>query len=257
MCLDFTQLDLSELQNKIGQILTPSKESTNKFDPIWGKTPKSALPYTLGHIKHGNLIEKTIIKLVRASTQWEGIQSYKLQLKDKVKEFDNIVFNEKLRVIIILECKRDVNNISGPYKKNIDSYIEVLPNEVKSIMFSLFSGFSDYKVYFAIFNAYGAHKEKYCGMPVIEPKHLNEIFSECVSLGWEAFEKEKYDFFKKNDIPMSEPFEVRVGRYKNFQQLEKYFSDGECDVKDSLNLGRDQSQLDAIDRILGQPIFNL
>ena len=97
----------------------------------------------------------------------------------------------------------------------------------------------------------------FCNKPVIEPKHLNEIFSECVYLGWQAFEKEKYDFFKKNEISTSKSFEARVKSYLNFEQLEKYFSNTECELDDNQNSNREQIQLQAIERILGKPIVVL
>ena len=81
------------------------------------------------------------------------------------KEFDNIVSNENLKVIIVLESKRDVNQVSGPYTKNIKEYIKVLPSEAKRIGFYLFTGLSDYRVYFAIFNAYVLRNQRFAESP--------------------------------------------------------------------------------------------
>ena len=103
MCLDFTSLDISELQRNIGGLITPSAKTAGKSDPIWGQQQKSVLPFTVGVKNHGTLIEKTVIKLVRSSTQWDGVRSYKLSIAGEEKEFDNIVYNKDLKVIIVLE----------------------------------------------------------------------------------------------------------------------------------------------------------
>jgi len=257
MCLDFTSLDISELQRNISGLITPSAKTAGKSDPIWGQQQKSVLPFTVGVKNHGTLIEKTVIKLVRSSTQWDGVRSYKIKISGEEKEFDNIVYNKSLKVIIVLECKRDVNQVSGPYTRNIKEYIKILPSEAKRIGFYMFAGLKDYKVYFAIFNAYGAHKSMFCNKPVIEPKHLNEIFSECVSLGWQAFEKEKYNFFKGNEISTNKSFETRVKNYLNFEQLEEYFSTSKCELDCNQNSDQKQIQLQAIERILGKPMLIL
>ena len=186
---------------------------------------------------------------------WDGIRSYKMVINGDEKEFDNIVFNENLKVIIVLESKRDANQVSGPYTKNIKEYIKVLPSEAKRIGFYLFAGLTDYRVYFAIFNAYGAEKSTFCGKPVIEPKHLSTLFSECVALGWEAFEKEKYDFFLNNDIEVSDAFKTRVKDYKNFYQLQVHFSTNECQAEEIQKPEDVDKQIEIIESILGKPML--
>lgn len=255
MCLNFRSLDITELRNNISNLITPSAKTLGKSDPIWGRQPKTTLPFTIGVKNHGTLIEKTVIKLVRSSMHWDGIRSYKMVINGDEKEFDNIVFNENLKVIIVLESKRDVNQVSGPYTKNIKEYIKVLPSEAKRIGFYLFAGLTDYRVYFAIFNAYGAEKSTFCGKPVIEPKHLSTLFSECVALGWEAFEKEKYDFFLNNDIEVSDAFKTRVKDYKNFDQLQVHLSTNECQAEEIQKPDDVNKQIEIIESILGKPML--
>ena len=254
MCLDFSSLDIAEIRRNITDLITPSAKTLGKSDPIWGQQPKSALPFTIGVKNHGTLIEKTVIKLVRSSINWDGIRSYKLKILGKEKEFDNIVFNAKLRVIIVLESKRDVNQVSGPYTNNVIEYIKVLPSEAKRIGFYLFTGLKNYRVYFATFNAYGAHKPLFCNKPVIEPKHLNQIFSECTALGWQAFEKEKYDILIKNEISVSDTFASRVKDYMNFDQLEEYFSANEYQPDEPLSPDQVKKHQETIEAILGKPM---
>lgn len=257
MCLDYRSLDLKELRLNIHDLITPSSKTIAKLDPIWGEQPESALPFTVGVKKHGKLIEKTIIKLARASTQWDGVQSYKMKVNGKNREFDNIVFNKNLKVIIVLESKRDANQVSGPYVERIKQYIGLLPSEAKRIGFFLLTGFAGFNLYFATFNAYGAHKTDFCGKPVIEPKHLNAIFSDCVSLGWQAFEKEKYNFFKKSNIPVNESFEARVKGYLDFDELKERSSQSECQFDDPQGPNKTQIHQQAIDNILGKPMLTI
>ena len=254
MCLNFKALDVAEIRRNIRELVTPSKKTSSHSDPIWGAQPKSALPFIIGQKKHGKLIEQTIIKLARSTSDWDGVKSYKLKIGNRAKEYDNIVFNKKLKIIIVLESKRDVNQVSGPYTDRVKQYIALLPSELKRIGFFLLTG-SDYDVYFATFNAYGAHKKEFCGKPVIEPKDLDKIFSTCVGSGWKAFEKEKYNYFKKIGISMNEEFKSRVSDYDDFTELKKSMSDKECnhnDIEDLINL-LDQKTL--IQNILGEPII--
>jgi len=254
MCLDFNTLDAAQIKSEITNLISPSDKSADNWDPIWGRRPKNLDPFVTGVRKHGKLIERTIIKLAHSSAHWDGIQSYRIKIKGKEREIDNIVFNKRLKIILVLESKRDANQVSGPYIDRIKEYIALLPSEAKRIGFSLFTGTAGYKLYFATFNAYGAPKSTFCGQPVIGPSDLSTIFSDCVFLGWQAFEKEKYDFFKANDILMDKGFERRVKDFKNFDELRKSFSESMCEPDEFQNL--DQA-IESIYNILGAPLLVL
>ena len=250
MFLDFEALDALGIKNDIKNLLKPSKK---KVDPIFGVQTKATLPFTVGVKKHGKLIEKTIVKLARSTTHWHGSKAFKVKSGSDNLEFDNLVYNKVLKILIVLESKRDINQLSGPYTKTIETYRNYLStiNSAKNPEFQPFIG---YKLYFAIFNAYGAHKSELNNVPVIEPEHLNLIFSESVSLGWTAFEKEKYEFFKENGILIDQNFEDRVIDKENFDQLEERFSQN---IKDSDNSSDQEIHQQAIDEILGNPLLTL
>jgi len=251
MCLDFKTLDAAQIKREIWDLVTPADKSALNWDPIWGKRPKNLDPFVTGVRKHGKLIERTIIKLAHSSSHWDGIRSYRIKIKGKEREIDNIVYNEKLKIILVLESKRDANQVSGPYIDRIKEYISLLPSEAKRIGFSLFTGTKGYKLYFATFNAYGATKSSFCGQPVIGPNDLGTIFSECVKLGWQAFEKEKYDFFHANDVLMDEAFAKRVKNFQNFDELEQSFSQETC-LPHTL-----ETAPEAIYGLLGDPLLIL
>ena len=153
----------------------------------------------------------------------------------------------------MLESKRDANQVSGPYVDRIKEYISLLPSEAKGISFSIFAEPDDFKLYFATFNAYGADKESFCKKPVIGPEHLNQVFSDCVALGWQAFEKETYNFFKSYEILINGAFEDRVKDYKDFDQLKEIFSQSLCEFENPDGLNPAQTNLETIENILGKP----
>ena len=251
MCLNFKTLDTAQIKKEIRDLIIPANKSALNLDPIWGKRPKNLDPFITGVRKHGKLIERTILKLAHSSSHWDGIRSYRIKIKGKEREIDNIVYNEKLKIILVLESKRDANQVSGPYTDRIKEYIALLPSEAKRIGFSLFTGTKGYKLYFATFNAYGAPKSSFCNQPVIGPNDLRIIFSECVNLGWQAFEKEKYDFFRTNDVFMDEAFAERVKDFQNFDELEQSFSQETC-LSDML-----ETTPEAIYGVLGDPLLVL
>jgi len=250
MPLDFRSLDALGIKNDIKNLLKPSKK---KVDPIFGVQTKVTLPFTIGVRKHGKLIEKTILKLARSSTHWHGTITFKVKSGSDNLEFDNLVYNKALKILIVLESKRDINQLSGPYTKSIKNYRNYLSN-INTAKNAEFQPFVGYKLYFAIFNAYGAHKPEFHNVPVIEPEHLNSIFSESVSLGWRAFEKEKYDFFKENGAVTDQSFENRVKDYENFDQLEERFLKN---IFDSYNSSDQEIHQQAIHDILGNPLLTL
>ena len=250
MSLDFRSLDALAIKNEIKNLLKPSKK---KVDPIFGVQTTVTLPFTVGVKKHGKLIEKTIVKLARSSTHWHGSKTFKVTSGSDNLEFDNLVYNNDLKVLIVLESKRDINQLSAPYTKSIKIYRNYL-SAVDLTKNPEFQPFIGYKLYFAIFNAYGAHKPEFHNVPVIEPEHLNSIFSESVSLGWRAFEKEKYDFFKENGTVTDQSFENRVKDYENFDQLEERFSKN---IFDSYNSNDPEIHQQAIHDILGNPLLTL
>ena len=127
MCLDFKILDAAQIKREIWDLVTPADKSALNWDPIWGKRPKNLDPFVTGVRKHGKLIERTIIKLAHSSSHWDGIRSYRIKIKEKEREIDNIVYNEKLKIILVLESKRDANQVSGPYIDRIKEYISLLP----------------------------------------------------------------------------------------------------------------------------------
>ena len=250
MPLDFRSLDALGIKNDIKNLLKPSKK---KVDPIYGVQTKVTLPFTIGVKKHGKLIEKTIVKLARSSTHWHGTKTFKVKSGSDNLEFDNLVYNKVLKILIVLESKRDINQLSGPYTKSIKNYRNYLSN-INTAKNTEFQPFVGYKLYFAIFNAYGAHKPEFHNVPVIEPKHLNSIFSESVSLGWRAFEKEKYEVFKKDGVLIDQNFKDRVIDNENFDQLEERFSKIN---DDSYNSNDQRIHQQAIDEILGGPLLTL
>ena len=75
-----------------------------------------------------------------------------------------------------------------------------------------------------------------------------------VSLGWRAFEKEKYEVFKKDGVLIDQNFKDRVIDNENFDQLEERFSKIN---DDSYNSNDQRIHQQAIDEILGGPLLTL
>ena len=73
-------------------------------------------------------------------------------------------------------------------------------------------------------------------------------------MGWRAFEKETYDFFKENETVTDQSFENRVKDYENFDQLEERFSKN---ISDSYNSNDQEIHQQAIHDILGSPLLTL
>jgi len=55
MSLDFNALDASEIRKKIQDLITPSKKTAGKIDPIFGIQTKITLPFTIGVKNYGAL----------------------------------------------------------------------------------------------------------------------------------------------------------------------------------------------------------
>ena len=158
---------------------------------------------------HGRQIQKTLLKIIRASPGWEG----DTELKINKTKLDNYAVNHSKKTIIILGCKRNVSKQDGDLKHQLDRYRDIIENHLDKIFSELkLKPGCGYKAYFGVFDAYGVStkNEKY-GVRLIGPKDLDEIFpTGCVRKAYNFWEREIYDQLLKRDISVDEEFSRRM-----------------------------------------------
>lgn len=219
MCLDFTKLDTKRIKDNIYNLIP----TTGSEDVVFGnKSPKVKFWHS-GISKHGTLIQKTLLDIIKASPGWEGRTEFGFipnNVSGKKAFIDNLAVNKTLNVAICFECKRIYQNTPGPYEGNIDRYKDIIEMYGPQVLDDLGFHKTDRHIFFGIFNAYGEHRANFKGdNRIIHPYDLDEIFPTCVQKGWRAFEKEVADIFNRLDI-INEEFSSRASNYSDFKSME-------------------------------------
>lgn len=218
MCLDFSKIDFVKLNTDLKNLVPTS----GKVDPILGqKTPRDAIWHVFTN-KHGTLIQFSLLEFIRAVGEWQGQVEFKF-IPDKTDQkafFDNIVYNREIGAVIVFECKRRYENVSGPYGRNIDRYKNLCHQYSKEIFQELGISGKNKKLFFTIFDAYGEGVKPHDhGIRITRPSDLNRIFPSCLFNAWQSLEREIYEILQKNDIPISHEFSERVMNSSTLTEL--------------------------------------
>lgn len=220
MCLDFNKLDKAMILDNLESLVNfkikedPVLGAKNPTEAIWENFPK----------KHGTLIQRSLLEFMRCIKGWDGKVEFKfIPSKDlRIVFYDNLIFNKDFEIAILFECKRNLQNVSGPYEENIKRYHETCKFHAKDITKKLgFSG-PKQKLFFSIFDAYGQGKNTHFkGYPITIPDDLNKLFPSCLFDAWLSLESEVATKLNEYKIPISEDFKERANNAPNLEELEE------------------------------------
>jgi len=210
----FYGIERQKLNREIEALLEPSKAP--QADPILGNPPEIVFRWNTFAKKHGSLIEWVMSEVIQGSPGWRAASQtrFKCDTDSTKKLIDRIAINHSKGVVIFLECKRNLGNVSGPYLKTIRAYDSWCRQSAHQIAHELGMNPMDTLVRFAVLNAYGdvSDRERVAGIPVLMPIDLPLIFPRPVL---EAFRKLNnmvyarvaehpafHDFLGAEDVPL-------------------------------------------------------
>ena len=233
MSLDFRKLDIKRIKQNISNLYP----TISTKDPVFGDKTLRETFWTSGVIKHGNLIQETLLEIIKASPGWEGMTEFSClpsSTNGRKAFIDNIAINKADDIAICIECKKNYENTSGPYKGNINRYKTIINRYSKEILDELGLTGTRRKIYFGVFNAYGKSNVKFKDkIRFIYPEDLPKIFPSCVQEGWRAFEKEMTRIYSEKDL-LDPDFLEKAKNYDDFRKLEQKHLNNPVRIPDSL-----------------------
>ena len=227
MCLDFKKIDLDRVKNVMG------KKLEKKSDPIFGAKPHNIRQWESFPRRHGTLINKSLLEFIRAAPGWEGELEYKFVTEEKRKKFvDNLVFNKSKEIVVLIECKRDLDQQPHGAILAIESYENLTKKHKQDILKEIGIDPHSGEVHFCVFDAYGPRIKEW-KFSVIYPEQLEKLFGSCMRRAWHSWEKSFLEEMKKLDFPIAPSFIERVGNLKTLKELaeeNQAIYEDDCDV---------------------------
>ncbi len=223
MCIDFKQVDLAHIRKRIGDLTTPS--SPPKDDPILG--PPSFMEH-MRHsfkIKHGYLIQDTVLHLTMAAPGWSGFKEFGVQTVNGhglpvTSDFmDNVLYNKHLDWAIGLECKRVLSNRDRASENEIRRHADVFRNHRQQVIRDC--GLSPNALTaFVVMDAYGEPGQFVPGLPTIHSSQLDRIFGDCLKRAVYGFTVETIELVSERVIREEPNFTGAVGLESSVQDLQ-------------------------------------
>lgn len=212
MCVDFEKIDLDRLERKMREDV---KETS---DPIFGDRPLDVRQWSTYPKWHGLLINKTLLEFIRAAPGWEGELEYKFVTNKRKKFVDNLVFNKSKEIVVLIECKRDLDQAKGGAQDNIELYEKLTKNHKKDILKEIGIDPHSGEVHFCVFDAYGPRIKEW-NFSVIYQEQLGQLFGSCMLRAWNSWEKSFLEEMDRLDFPVGSSFRERVRNFKTLREL--------------------------------------
>lgn len=162
----------------LSELIEPS--SKPKDDPILGAQPEIVYRWNTFVKKHGTLIEKVMTDVIQHAPGWQPQGQTPFNFPEDITKhlIDRIAINRANKVVLFIECKRNLGNVDSKGQKKIIAYDEWCQKHSKDIASKLKFPASGALVRFAVFNAHGktTDKNNIKGIPVLMPEDLPKIF---------------------------------------------------------------------------------
>ena len=213
--MDFNKIDIDRISTKLS--VTPK----TSFDPIFGSKPLESRRWSSFPKWHGNLITKSLLEFIRATSDWDGKKEFKFLPKKKYRTMflDNLVFSKSLNIIIAIECKRNLDQQDDGAITRIKEYREMVKKYQQNLILECKLK-KNAKVFFCVFDAYGPRK-KIFDFPIIYTEDLKDIFGSCVSDVWKGFEKTFYEKVNDLNFNIDENYSSRVQGCNNLLEMKE------------------------------------
>lgn len=188
----YDALERTKRRKALSKLIEPTNEPAD--DPILGEQPEIVYRWNTFVKKHGRLIEKVMTDVIRHGPGWQPQSQTSFDFPgDTAKHLiDRIAINEANKVVVFIECKRNLGNADDGVTGKITEYDKWCQEHSKDIASKL--GFADGNalVRFAVFNAHGKpnDKKKIKGIPVLMPEDLHKIFDLSVYRAFVALQAE-------------------------------------------------------------------
>lgn len=242
MCIDFSQVDLAHIRQKITELATPS--SPARPDPILGHPSYSQRVRQSFPIKHGYLIQDTIVHLAMAAPGWGGFKEFGVRTvnasgKTVTADFmDNVLYNKRLDCAIGLECKRVLSNRDRASENEIIRHGGVFLAHRSQVIRDC--GLSSTAlVEFVVMDAYGQPGESIPGLPTIHSSELHRIFGHCLQRAVFGFKRETLEIISKR-VKAEEPgsdldvvVDSEIQGLQDIESLTKLADPGDVDDADT------------------------
>lgn len=160
---------------KIGENLDHLFDFKPSIDPIFGLEPKEVTLKRGFSIKHGNLLERTLLTIIKETGDWHGYHQPKFNFlgkKTKNIKIDTLVFNPRLKIGLFIECKRNLSNSDDGSMTRIQEYNDWCKNHSTQIGAEI--EIPSTNIYFGVFDAYGKEpgRKEIPDIPVFWPEDL-------------------------------------------------------------------------------------
>lgn len=174
----YDALARTKQDKNLSQLMEPS--TPPKYDPILGEPPKIVSRWNTFQRKHGTLIEKVMTDVIQNAPGWQPQGQTHFNFGDKTAKhlIDRIAINRTNKVVVFIECKRNLGNVDSKGQKKIRDYDEWCYEHKEGIAAKLGFPVGNALVRFAVFNAYGEETDvnMFQGIPVLRPIDLCKIF---------------------------------------------------------------------------------
>lgn len=206
-------------------------------DPILGNPPEIVYRWNTFGKKHGALVERIMTKVIQSYLDWKPAAQTRFNCDTAATKtlIDRIAINRRSGVVIFIECKRNLKNVSGPYLTSINRYNNWCQSNSTNILKKLHLDPLKSTVYFVVFNAYGSSDDRRIvkGIPVLLPEDLPKVFGLPVLQAFEELNnvvqtvvsenKAIREFSALNDRPRRQPFSSDVASDIEVQETPEQF----------------------------------